>query len=290
MVEDPLLMWSPQPNFQGTFFDSPVRINSLGFRDQEYALNKDKNTFRVVVLGDSTTFGLGVNSIAKTYHTLLEEKLNNDFDGTMNYEVINGGVTGYTSYQGLQVYKHKLSRFEPDVVLFYFGINDPIRRFYLDDKQVLGRSDFGSHHSRLKNILGASSFFKAVMPKIISDTKARYSKNIPRVSLVDYQNNIVELNKLCESKDTMLILISPPLNNRASDERKREINDYRNVLESTAIQNGIPLLTPTKLTENGISNENYFRDSVHLNERGHKVLMERIFDYLISSRVIGQSK
>ena len=45
-----------------------------GLRDQEYDLQKTKNTFRVVVVGDSYTMPAGV-SIEDAYHTLLEEEI-----------------------------------------------------------------------------------------------------------------------------------------------------------------------------------------------------------------------
>lgn len=53
-----------------------VRINSRGFRDYEYTIEKPQNTYRIIVLGDSFTFGLGVE-LNETYPKLLEESINN---------------------------------------------------------------------------------------------------------------------------------------------------------------------------------------------------------------------
>jgi hypothetical protein len=48
------------PNYDGWFAGVPVRINALGFRDwRNYTLEKPKNTIRILVLGDSVTFGHG---------------------------------------------------------------------------------------------------------------------------------------------------------------------------------------------------------------------------------------
>ena len=138
MIEDPLLMWSPKPDYEGDVESFGfIKINSEGFRDKEYKVKKDKNSFRILSLGDSTTFGMTLNSFSKVYHTLLEKKLNRDFNSNINYEVINGGVTGYTSYQGLNIYKHKFFKYEPDIVTFYFGINENKQSFHLDDKQIM---------------------------------------------------------------------------------------------------------------------------------------------------------
>ena len=59
-VSDPLLGECLNPGYDGYFAGVPVGINSLGFRDtREYALEKPRGTFRILVLGDSVTFGHG---------------------------------------------------------------------------------------------------------------------------------------------------------------------------------------------------------------------------------------
>src|SRR5215203_5810991 len=48
------------PNYAGWYDGAPVKINNLGFRDpRDYDLAKKPNTFRILVLGDSVTFGHG---------------------------------------------------------------------------------------------------------------------------------------------------------------------------------------------------------------------------------------
>jgi len=81
-VEDPLLMWSPKPNYigaivdsNGNIFNDGLKINSVGFRDKEYNLKKDENVFRILTLGDSNTFGWNSN-LQDIYAKVLEKKLN----------------------------------------------------------------------------------------------------------------------------------------------------------------------------------------------------------------------
>src|SRR5215467_3233309 len=60
LVADPLRLEKLAPNYDGWFAGVPVRTNALGFRDdREYDLAKRSNTFRIIVLGDSVTFGHG---------------------------------------------------------------------------------------------------------------------------------------------------------------------------------------------------------------------------------------
>jgi len=48
------------PNSECAFKGTQVKINSQGLRDYEYKLEKQGNIFRIVTLGDSYTFGWGV--------------------------------------------------------------------------------------------------------------------------------------------------------------------------------------------------------------------------------------
>ena len=51
-------------------------INSAGFRDQEHQKAKPDGTYRIVVLGDSTTAGNGVPVFESLYTERLEKLLN----------------------------------------------------------------------------------------------------------------------------------------------------------------------------------------------------------------------
>jgi len=75
--------------YKGAFFET----NSIGIRDKEYNLEKNNNTFRIAIIGDSQTKGIGIN-LEDTYPKILEKKLN---EKTINksYEVMNfarGGI------------------------------------------------------------------------------------------------------------------------------------------------------------------------------------------------------
>jgi lysophospholipase L1-like esterase len=93
------------------------RVNSAGFRGPERAREKPAGALRVVTLGDSSTFGLGVR-YAQTWSARLEAEL---CELGFEAQVLDGGVIGYTARQGLERYRDLMRDYEPDVVIAAFG-------------------------------------------------------------------------------------------------------------------------------------------------------------------------
>jgi len=109
-------------HFPGAEADN-IKINSLGFRDDEVAPEKDANTKRILVLGDSFTFGMSVSQ-PEIFTEKLEKMLNEKKDGT-KYDVINGGAIGYTTDNEYLLMNEKGLSLNPDiVVLAFFAGND----------------------------------------------------------------------------------------------------------------------------------------------------------------------
>jgi hypothetical protein len=121
------------PNFEqiydGNWICLPptvIRINSYGFRDYEYSLEKQPNTYRIIALGDSHTFGLGVN-LTDTYPKVLERLLNERNDGR-KYEVLNFGNPGANLVEKIEFLKEKGILFHPDLIILQWDADDRLNR------------------------------------------------------------------------------------------------------------------------------------------------------------------
>ncbi len=114
---NPVLYYEPKPNFQ----KGAVHINSHGFRDREYTLEKPAGTTRIVVLGDSVIWGHGI-VIEDTFAKQLEALLAQHFEG--HFEVLNFGVSGYSLQQEIELFFERARRFDPDVVILGTSVND----------------------------------------------------------------------------------------------------------------------------------------------------------------------
>jgi len=99
-----------------------VRINSLGFRGAEYPIQKPANTFRILVLGDSITFGQGIEE-GEIYTSLLEKALVARHP-EQKVDVINTGVMGYSAVDEMNTLSKVGDLLNPDLILIGFYEND----------------------------------------------------------------------------------------------------------------------------------------------------------------------
>jgi|SRR5579859_111702 len=101
------------------------RINSRGFVGQEFDATPPAGTTRIIAVGDSCTFTLGLWEMA--YPAVAERLLNSQ--GTHGrYEYINAGIEGYNSSFALSRIKQELLQYKPQVVTVYIGWNDLMKQ------------------------------------------------------------------------------------------------------------------------------------------------------------------
>jgi len=101
-----------------------VEINSYGYRDREWPIEKDAGTFRVALLGDSYIAGIEV-ALEHRISGLLENHLNQVAPPDRLYEVMNFGVVGYGTAQELETFRRRVLQFGPDMaILFVYLGND----------------------------------------------------------------------------------------------------------------------------------------------------------------------
>lgn len=114
-VHDPSKGWSSKPNIRDmkVFNNKILNTNSKGFRGKkDYPYIKSKDKLRILILGDSFTFGDEVSD-DETYSHYLQEML-------PHTEVINLGVHGYGHDQMLILLKEEGVKYEPDIVILGF--------------------------------------------------------------------------------------------------------------------------------------------------------------------------
>ena len=109
--------------FTNEFHKKYVRYNKYGYRDYEYSLQKPQNVFRVLVLGDSQTFGHGIKKLEDTWVKKLEARLRKEGDGS-EIEVLNISGPGWNSDTHLYALFADGLKFNPDLVILAYYHND----------------------------------------------------------------------------------------------------------------------------------------------------------------------
>ena len=124
--DTPGLAYEMAPGKEKVYWeDVIVRTNSYGMRDYEPLKGESGSLKRIVVLGDSYTFGMEVQ-VEEAYPLLLEKQLNESPAGRdVQYDVLNFGVIGYSTLEEAYVLKHKALRWNPEVVVIGYVLNDP---------------------------------------------------------------------------------------------------------------------------------------------------------------------
>ncbi|MBK47446.1 MAG: hypothetical protein CMI94_00265 [Pelagibacteraceae bacterium] len=136
-ISDPVLGWRLGKNradLKTPFsYNKPaLRItNSQGFGSSGefqyfYKKKKPDDIYRVVILGGSTVFGDGAESIKDNLPSKLKNEFIENQDIKQKIEIINAGVGGYDSGQEFMYLYTELLSFKPDLVLVYNGWNDQL--------------------------------------------------------------------------------------------------------------------------------------------------------------------
>ena len=115
----PYLSYYPTPNYR----KGRTSHNSLGYRNDEFPLEKPAGVYRIVALGGSSTYDVSIEDNAATFTAQLEKLLKEDY-GYDNVQVINAGVPGYNSWEILANLEFRVLDLHPDLVIIYEGVND----------------------------------------------------------------------------------------------------------------------------------------------------------------------
>ena len=135
-------------NNEGFFHGGHYTTNSQGFRGKEISIEKPENTVRVLVVGDSISFGHGVND-NETYPYILEQSLNEDLAGEEEapaFEVINTAVPGNSPFQEYHDMKRGLA-YDPDIIVLQITLNDIV-----EENAGWIFEDMGMEEGTLENI------------------------------------------------------------------------------------------------------------------------------------------
>jgi len=104
-----------------------VKINRHGFRDREHTIAKPPDTLRIAVLGDSYSEAFQV-PLEKAFWSVMERKLQECPQAAKSkVEVLNFGVSGFSTTRELILLQKRVWQYSPDVVVLLVTTGNDVR-------------------------------------------------------------------------------------------------------------------------------------------------------------------
>ncbi|WP_161604527.1 SGNH/GDSL hydrolase family protein [Roseiconus nitratireducens] len=274
LVRDDTLFWRPRAGV--------MDHNSHGFYGPEFNVEKQPGVFRIVCLGDSCTH-FGPDSYPDMLRVYLDEMAPGQF------EVINAGVIGYTSFQGRRLLESEVLNWSPDLVTVYFGWNDHWLARGRQDKNQNAETSAVVDALRELRVVQLTAF---ALGGVTSD-----DRNVMRVEPDDYRQNLARICQECESRDVAVWYFTAP---HAFDlgippylTQSGEVADagslvplhqsYNQIVREVANACGAPLVDLASEMDGMNKQQLFIDDHIHLSQGGKLYVTKRIIQMLEST-------
>ncbi len=281
---------------RGVDFRYKVRINSLGFRGDELRSSADT---RVLLIGDSYTFGQGVDD-DETIAVRLQQLLNQSEN--VGIEVINAGVYAYGALQAKGMAMRHWDTIRPDVVVFTHCGNDfadDLR--YKDGRYKRLRAAIPGRRFLREN----SALYSVVKPKILSilssvgiyNMQLRFEEagegNLVSDLGAEWQKGrdatcgaLLELSHICEEREARFFVTSVGFS--STEDGLRLSSDAQTVNEFCAA-NGIEFLDPRISFPTGMTEPWHNETSVgHFSPLGNRLFADSLYSELTKRGVFAR--
>lgn len=294
-VENDKLRWNDSPSYLiPNQHYSTINVNSHGFRGEEITKEKSDSTYRIFVIGGSTTFGVGSTADTTTIPGFLQKKFDTMTIGK-HIEVVNAGIPKAYSFTEANYIRDKLLDYSPDLLIIYDGWNDIEHNFhdYNKEENKLGetiirelkRSEYVTANVILKLYFNAKhdSVSKIEFDDSFIDNKVEMWKNVWK-EICEVGND--------ENVDVMIIL-QPLVGSGKKPLTEEELQHYEHFDHSKLLYNyekyadaAIQLESSCDKTVDlrgafdSYSNMIYF-DGGHTNDLGNEIIAQKMFELSI---------
>jgi lysophospholipase L1-like esterase len=224
LQRDHLLSLSFRANCSGSLGGTDFQTNSLGYRGAEPRAGRR----RILSVGDSCTWGWLVGQ-QQSYPAVLQRLLD-DGDTNEHYDVINAGVPGHTSYQGLLHLRDRALALDPSVVIINYGFNDPFRTG--DVERQLRWEQWLIPLLELDDLLLRKSHLWS-WARWKGEMKGQEERG-PRVTAEGYRANIASMVEAARRHGARVLILSLW--------GEYETGPYRQALFGVAEEKGVPIL------------------------------------------------
>jgi lysophospholipase L1-like esterase len=307
-VQDQELGWKLRPGHEGLWGDVKVSINKKGLRGPEIPYERTSRSYRILYLGDSVTFGYQLAPYEKTFPSRTGDLIQEGLE--VEVETINSGVGGYSPWQQFLYLQSEGIRYDPDLVVISFVLNDVTEKFRLAQfggntvgfqlaqsatsvfDRFAGTSAIGfairkwSARNRFGDDVGVGAANLEALNdwSLIREADSAKVQNAWEVTL----SNLSKIVALCEDHQIPVVLVAFPNRYQFLDPDsygipQEMVMDF-GIRQGIETVNLLSALRATALQRNE-SPFDYFLDKNHLSERGSAVVAELLGPILIRQLV-----
>ncbi|MBN1592395.1 MAG: SGNH/GDSL hydrolase family protein [Candidatus Coatesbacteria bacterium] len=204
----------PALNLWGTDREVPVSVGSDGMRVPENGSRIISEENRLLVLGDSATFGEGV-SFYEAYPFIMERALNRQLDAEEHFSVLNAAVPGYNTMQSVVALRKRIAQIKPAAVILGVTLEDtlPWGRIKIGDDGEMMRLDAPFRH-RLRETLKRCSYilyhFSQVYRFLRIDDYTRSTFDDGFGGFRRWRQAIADMADICSKHGALAIVVIVP--------------------------------------------------------------------------------
>jgi lysophospholipase L1-like esterase len=267
-IFDDELLWTVNPRVSS-------EINAQGFRGEPIPEDKPANAYVIVAVGDSNT--LGPLNARDHWPGFLQDlvALNRS---RRSIQIVNAGVYGYTSFQGLRRFE-QVARYPVDLVYFSFGANDaqPVRT---SDAEYAARIDRWRRWQWLR-----SAPFVAQLTMNAMDEIRPSAPRTHRVPPADYRRNLERFVDEARARKIRPVLLTRPFvgSSRDPESWMTYAPEYNELTRQVAREKAADLVD---IYEDLRDAPELYADPSHFNRLGNLRMAERLLKHLETVDVI----
>lgn len=298
-------LWAPRPG--AALPDLDETINAAGYRGPLLSRDKPDGVLRVALLGESSTFGMGLpwdDTVGAQLEALAAER-------GRAVEVLNAGVIGFTAWQGVDRYTTLVREHDVDVVFAAFGtVNEHYPCKGLPDERKLeqlhnttryaGRAAMWLRvHLRVIHLASWLSlrlegktqaaekerFREEALRNVRADDYGRLDwDGTRRVSLESFGRAMWALRDAVQRDGARFVMVAMPRGPGMVDARP-VVEHYTLALRELQTTLGVPLLDlhadyHADVAAGGDLRAWFGGDELHLSAEGNRRLAERMLEHL----------
>ena len=283
--------------------------NALGYRGDEISVPKPPEVFRIVVSGGSSIYGT-TNPYNETAPYYLQQVLHDDY-GATNVEVINDGVSGYTSWNNLVDLSTRVLALQPDLVIVYPGAND-IGPREVPSECYSGESPFLGLDPRRRLRAEPDELSPSVLYRFIAinlgwmenpadvgggfadshlgcGTQAEYDEIAHNVEVnrpIYYERNLRNMIGIARANGFLIMFATCAYDHNspyALPYWRTALAEHNAITTQIAQENGALFLDYTTIAP---TDKSYWSDSIHMTSKGNLSFAQTFAQFLIDQGVI----